>query len=386
MSNHSRAWWIASIFTIIVSGAITCALWQGGSNAEIKAQSDAMRKASGSRLRVKSFCDAVDNGNVSVVQSMLSADPSLANATDADGATALHHAAWENNTPIITLLLNHGGKIDHKGPYGTPLEWAVYSGSLAAAQLLIEHGAKPDAEMLVTAERGTRGAINGGGHTPRTNYAGIAVLLQKSKVPTTPPVLFMGRLNDPHLPIKPIASPILGEWPKTLVSRMNADGNLLPQLLNIGTTARRVDEGLMLFDSREYTGALTPQTFSAPIEIDIVVKTDGADVRLYFGPADVIFNYGYQASELFVGDPAKERFTRIKNRGSIPVKQFVTIKWVFQPDSMAICVNNDLRYQSSHDYRNVQGRIGIGPALRSTITVGSMTVKPLPSATTKDSL
>jgi ankyrin repeat protein len=71
----------------------------------------------------------------------------LINATDSDGQTALHWAAYTGQKAVVDLLLAKGAKVDPhatnscRGRTGTPLHYAAWGGSKGAAELLLAHGA-----------------------------------------------------------------------------------------------------------------------------------------------------------------------------------------------------------------------------------------------------
>ncbi len=54
-----------------------------------------------------------------------------------DGATALHYAVLQGHEEALSLLLNHGAKldlVDHMGK--TPLDWAVQERNSVAVEML----------------------------------------------------------------------------------------------------------------------------------------------------------------------------------------------------------------------------------------------------------
>lgn len=64
------------------------------------------------------------------------------NYKNADGQTALHYAAANNNNLMIALLLKNGADINAVDTmYKTPLHLAVQNDSFHAAEELIQHGA-----------------------------------------------------------------------------------------------------------------------------------------------------------------------------------------------------------------------------------------------------
>ena len=90
------------------------------------------------------------------------------NAAEADGATALHWAAYLDDVETVTLLLEAGANPNAVTRYGVrPLLLAGTNGNLAVIDMLLRAGANPDARIgtgetaLMTAARGGRlGAVN----------------------------------------------------------------------------------------------------------------------------------------------------------------------------------------------------------------------------------
>ena len=80
------------------------------------------------------FFAAVAAGQIGRVRALLASDPSLAQARDEDGATALHHAAERGSREMVTLLLESGADINVRDDeFGaTPTGWAI--------EYLREHG------------------------------------------------------------------------------------------------------------------------------------------------------------------------------------------------------------------------------------------------------
>ncbi|MEE2934728.1 MAG: ankyrin repeat domain-containing protein [Planctomycetota bacterium] len=82
-----------------------------------------------------------------------------ANAPQVDGTTALHWAAYHDDAEIGVLLLEAGAKADAENRYGvTPLYSACQNGNVKLVKALLKHGADPDSllqgeEALLTASR-----------------------------------------------------------------------------------------------------------------------------------------------------------------------------------------------------------------------------------------
>ena len=97
-----------------------------------------------SQLDAQTVFDAVRADDVNAVTELLDADPDLVRATDEDGETPLHSAAWRSRYEAATLLLDRGADIEARNNWGrTPLLIvARETGNAQMASLLIEAGAE----------------------------------------------------------------------------------------------------------------------------------------------------------------------------------------------------------------------------------------------------
>ena len=103
--------------------------------------------------------DAVKRQDPLAVRSLLDAGADV-NATQGDGATALHWAAYWNDLTMAQLLLDAGARVSAANDLGvTPLWLACNNGSAAMTETLLDAGADPDAALpsgetpLMTASR-----------------------------------------------------------------------------------------------------------------------------------------------------------------------------------------------------------------------------------------
>ena len=88
------------------------------------------------------------------MRTLAAKDASLVNAKDAAGKTPLHHAAIVGSVPMIECLLSLGAAIDASSVEKlTPLTEAVWNRQDAAANALIEKGAKIDGVLHWAARR-----------------------------------------------------------------------------------------------------------------------------------------------------------------------------------------------------------------------------------------
>jgi ankyrin repeat protein len=96
--------------------------------------------------RVAELFAAIKRGEEATVVRVLDADPTLANARDAEGSTPLLTAVDFNRAALVPLLLGRGA--DPGGGYAhsahTPLSWAVTAESFESAEALVGAGVEPD--------------------------------------------------------------------------------------------------------------------------------------------------------------------------------------------------------------------------------------------------
>jgi ankyrin repeat protein len=86
--------------------------------------------------------DAIESGDIAVVQQLLSADKLHANASDENGTPPLSLAAQKGMFEIADILLGASAEVDAKDARGlTPLFWSVITGNRAMAELLVGRGA-----------------------------------------------------------------------------------------------------------------------------------------------------------------------------------------------------------------------------------------------------
>ncbi len=117
---------------------------------------------------------AAGHGFLEDIENLIKSDPCCLNYRDPAGLTALEHAAWNNNHKAARALIEHGAKVDiisaarmgyadkakqlllanpelanflsENNPYQTPLQAAIISGSSQIVNLLLENGAKIEAQ------------------------------------------------------------------------------------------------------------------------------------------------------------------------------------------------------------------------------------------------
>ncbi len=92
----------------------------------------------------KIFFEAVKQGNLELLETMLNKDRFIVYEFDHVGETALHWAAKRNMPHVIKLLFKYGAFANQKDLGGrTPLFLATKHGNLKAVKALLLHKAKP---------------------------------------------------------------------------------------------------------------------------------------------------------------------------------------------------------------------------------------------------
>ncbi|GMI77704.1 BLUE LIGHT-DEPENDENT H+-ATPASE PHOSPHORYLATION [Hibiscus trionum] len=82
------------------------------------------------------------------------------NFRDIDDRTALHVAACQRQTDVVSLLLQYGATVDSKYRWGsTPLADAIYYKNHEVIKLLEKNGAKPLGTFCIASWRGTQVAV-----------------------------------------------------------------------------------------------------------------------------------------------------------------------------------------------------------------------------------
>jgi len=142
----------------------------------------------------------------------------------------------------------------------------------------------------------------------------------------------------------------------------------------------------------------TPQSFAAPIKIEMRAKTDSTNLRLYYGRSQSNYwgawmhlngagNDGefYDGENLWINDLAVENEHYHENATRIPANEFIDVEWILGKTVMAIKINGEVRvasceYEYIEAFKNgfsVSGPVHPAPGRGSTITVEKLRVTEL---------
>lgn len=102
----------------------------------------------------------------------------------------------------------------------------------------------------------------------------------------------------------------------------------------------------------------TVASFKPPVEIEVVAKVEGLDLRLGFAADQLIFNWERRSDELRIdGGPADKSY--IPAMGELPQKKFAVIRWYVGKDMQTISVDGKLRFSHKGDYSAIDRPVSI---------------------------
>ena len=124
----------------------------------------------------------------------------------------------------------------------------------------------------------------------------------------------------------------------------------------------------------------TTCSFRPPVEITVVAKTEDTNLRLAYAADQIIFNWELDRSQLRIdGGPANGKHKM--GAGAIPIREYVTVRWLVTPSMQSVYVDGELRFQDSGDYSEINRPVTVFAAEGSTIVVKSIVVRRLSQAT-----
>ena len=205
------------------------------------------------------LADAVERSDRVAIAALLKQGVDL-NASQPDGMTALHWAAYHDDLPLATMLVRTGANVRAANRYGvTPLSLACSNGNGPMADMLLKAGADPNATLP-------------GGETPLMTAA------RTGRLPTVTALLSHGaRLESKD-----------DRRGQTALMWAAAEGHaaVVQALIDAGADFRsRVPSGLtpLLFAVREGRLPVVRVLLKAGAEVSETIPADGARRRGYGG-------------------------------------------------------------------------------------------------------
>jgi hypothetical protein len=173
-----------------------------------------------------------------------------------------------------------------------------------------------------------------------------------------------GRGSDDHLSGKSTEWAIAG-WSPTRNTR-----ELLSQMKPRGVRVEGEKPVVITGD-----GLLeTLNEFEVPVQIKYEVKVRDQNLRIYFGRAQIIFNWEMNRSEMRINEPVAASASTVGGKGEIPVNKWVTVLWTITGSRMVVSVDGEERASTEGPYEGIWGRIGVGTHGSSMIWVRSVEV------------
>ena len=195
---------------------------------------------------------------------------------------------------------------------------------------------------------------------------------------------------DIYLPINEIAKPTDDQINKlknteNLISQQKPIKIDLKTMTQNGQMELKHENGLMKFSTVEgvFSGMVTEQQFRLPLKIQLRAKTDSENGRLTikYDSGEIALNFDFKPTTLFMTDIALGETRFCKNRGKIPVDEFVDIEWILGRSIMAVKVNGEIRYigdDNSHIKSfNENPNFSISSAVTVAIYGAAVTVESL---------
>ncbi len=136
----------------------------------------------------------------------------------------------------------------------------------------------------------------------------------------------------------------------------------------------RVENGELILWDRERC-VFTEGCFTPPLTFHIVAKTSKENLRFYFGPLELIFNWEVEPSFLVFYDHEHSHILKIPVGDLIPPDQFVTIFWHISDATVACWVNHTLCFSLERPFSSYDPYpLGFGTLPGNRITLRQVAV------------
>lgn len=134
----------------------------------------------------------------------------------------------------------------------------------------------------------------------------------------------------------------------------------------------RVGSHFQLSSGGNATSVRSKEDLVTPFRVLARAKTDSTEIRLYFGARGaVIFNRAEGNRKAHFGDPKTGKWQEFSSgaMGQLSVDTMHDLEIRVSESVIRVFIDSELLGEVSGDFGSVSGRIGIGPALGSKVTV-----------------
>ena len=150
---------------------------------------------------------------------------------------------------------------------------------------------------------------------------------------------------------------------------------------------RFMEDGLQIYQQGQNGYCRTGESFRLPLRIDLSAKTDSTNIRMSFGQAVVLFNWGVAPNSMIVADVLEGGHYLIHGTGCLPPHEYAEISWIIERDYMAALANGrvlfvqrDLPYiqrLAAEPSLLVEECVRLHTAFGATVTVRKLEIREL---------
>jgi len=365
--------WVALVAIILCIAAGVWVVWLFlGHDAPVVGERVEVRGGASQADRAR-FLQLVAERRLDEARSLLAEKKELAHHRDTPGgATLLHQMAWAGDLDVITMLLDAGADIEATDEVfqGTPLSWAIVAGQDQAVELLLSRKAAVHPAMGDLIVGGLSGDFTFAQGTPE-GYRRIAQMLRAQGIEPAR-MMEVGFLTS--LWAEEGVDPASAEGVRQIEGDRAAQA-AMPVDLYAFCPATWMEEGLQLTDQRHRTGVMTGEVYQPPIRITVEARTDSTNIRLYYARGMVVLGWEVNPQQLFYQEPTTAAPVVLDDRGEIEPGTWHTIVWTITATDSILEVDGERRLTRAGEYGDVRGRVAVGPAWGSTVTVRRLEVE-----------
>lgn len=179
----------------------------------------------------------------------------------------------------------------------------------------------------------------------------------------------------------------LQEIMKQIKVKNSVDVNLNTDIEQYGNVECAFDNGVLRVKGEngvwDQDGIAVKNGTNYPFKVDMRVKTDNANIHLYYGKSYISFRQHQHALDsLFILDMLIGLYLGYPNKGIIPIDEFIDITWIVHHDFMAVIVNGEVcHYGVNYPYMSIINSLNekfrFGTANGNTITVEKLIISEL---------